>query len=104
MGSIPLPVLEEKGAFYFAYKHKNVHKKDGHGTRVAQNKKDIHIYLRAARNQSLARRETRKFLSVCLRVLLVYVFRTTRTRRLYRPFWFGDKYALNFGILLRVGR
>jgi hypothetical protein len=43
------------------YKHKNAHKKDGHGTRVAENKKDIHIYLKAARNQSLARHETRKF-------------------------------------------
>jgi hypothetical protein len=61
MGSIPHPDHEENVAFYFAYKHKNAHKKDGHGTRVAQNKKDIHIYLKAARNQSLARRETRKF-------------------------------------------
>jgi len=35
--------------------------KDGHGTRVAQNKKGIHIYLQAARNQSLARCKKRKF-------------------------------------------
>jgi hypothetical protein len=35
--------------------------KDGHGTHVAQNKKDIHIYLKAARNQPLARGEKRKF-------------------------------------------
>jgi hypothetical protein len=31
-----------------------IKKKDGHGTRVAQNKKDTHIHLKAARNQSLA--------------------------------------------------
>ena len=35
--------------------------KDVHGTRVAQNKKDIHIYLKAERNQPLARREKEKF-------------------------------------------
>jgi hypothetical protein len=99
MGSIPHPDHEEKGAFYFAYKHKNAQNRDGHGTRVAQNKKDIHIYLKAARNQSLARRKTRQFFVSRFEGIMGNVFTTTKTRRLYHLFWLGEKYALHFVIL-----
>lgn len=79
--------------------------KDGHGTRVAQYKKRYPYLPKSCEESVLGKtRNTKIFCHVGLRVLWEYIFITTRTRRLYRSFWLGEKYAPHFVILIRVGR
>jgi len=65
--------------------------KDGHGTRVAQNKKDIHIYLKAARNQSLARSETRKFFVSRFKGIMGICFHWRNVRSSFRDTLTGEQ-------------